>query len=90
MTVHPHTLGRFAESRRVQASEQRCFPALPVAAWGEKESAGEKQQTHVVVPGQRSTPGPPRHQREVRKTNRYRDSSCAYIYLKRFLSLVKG
>lgn len=66
--MYSHILDRFAESRRVQASEQRCLPALPAAARGEEESAGEEQQTHVAVSGQRSTSGPPRHQDEVSKS----------------------
>lgn len=60
---------RFAESGGVQGPEQRCLPALPDAARGEEESAGEEQQTHLAVSRQRSTPGPPRHQGEVSRSN---------------------
>lgn len=66
--VRSPVLDRFVKFRGVQTSEQRCLPALPDAAWGEKKSAGEEQQTHVALPGQRISPGAPGHQGKVRKT----------------------
>lgn len=67
--LYSHILGRFAESRGVQAPEQWCLPALPDAARSKEESAGEEQQTHMALSGQRSTPGPAGHQGEVSKSN---------------------
>lgn len=66
-----HVWDRSAESRRVQASEQWCLPAIPASARGETESACEEQQAHMALPGKRSSPNPPRHQGEVRKNHHY-------------------
>lgn len=64
-----HILDRFAESGGIPPPEQWRLPAIPDAARCKEESAGEKQPTHLALPGQRSSPGAAGHQNQAGQTS---------------------